>query len=137
MDKPKFKPEYEIGDFVRVERYISLKAHTEDCYEYTGIVVKKNLKDEAERTIYWFKDEYNYLVSIPEYGGDYVYVNSDEITGTINLAIEYKLNMVSRFGHWWGMEFKFLLFKLLDEAIHKDKSKSVPGEIVKLILDFY
>ncbi len=44
MDKPKFKPEYEIGDFVRVERYISLKAHTEDCYEYTGIVVKKKLK---------------------------------------------------------------------------------------------
>ena len=74
MDKPKMKPEYEIGDFVRVERYISLKAHTEDCYEYTGIVVSKRLKDKAVRTIYWFKDEHDYLVSVPEYGGDYVNV---------------------------------------------------------------
>ena len=97
-----FKPEYEVGDLVRVERYISLKPHTEDCYEYTGIVVKKELKDKAIRTVYWFKDEYNYLVSVSEFRGDYVYVDSDEITGTINLPIEYKLNMISKFeiGEW-------------------------------------
>tara|TARA_B110000444_G_C18817648_1_gene585977 strand:- start:329 stop:742 length:414 start_codon:yes stop_codon:yes gene_type:complete len=137
MDNPQMKPEYEVGDFVRVERYVSLKAHTEDCYEYTGIVVKKNLKDKAIRTIYWFNDEYDYLVSVPDYGGDYVNVNNEQITGIINLPIEYKLNMVTQFGNWWTMEYKFLLFKLLDQAIHKDKSKSVPGEIVNLILEFY
>ena len=131
------KPEYQVGDFVRVERYVSLKAHTEDCYEYTGIVVRKKLKSEGERKVYWFADEYNYLVSVPEYGGDYVHVKSDEISGMINLPMEYKLSMISKFGDWWSKEYKFILFKLLDQTIHKDKSKSIPGEIVNHITEFY
>ncbi len=131
------KPEYQVGDFVRVERYVSLKAHTEDCYEYTGIVVSKKIKSKAERKVYWFADEYNYLISVPEYGGDYVYVKSDEIAGMINLPIEYKLSMISKFGDWWPKKHRVVLQKVFDQTLQKDKTKMIPEEIVRHIIEFY
>jgi len=132
------KTEYHVGDFVRVERYVSLKAHTEDCYEYTGVIVEKNLKSEGEmwRKVHCYVDSYTYSVSVPEYGGDYVNVKSVDISGIINLPIEYKLSMISKFGDWWSVVHKGVMYKVFDQALHKDKKKTIPVEIVNHIVEF-
>ncbi len=89
------KEEYNIGDVVDFERQISLKPHTINTYNYTGIIVKKSKKSAIDRTVYWFqKGEYDYLISIPEFGGDYIWTCHDDINGVKNISIEYKLSFI-------------------------------------------
>lgn len=110
--------EYNIGDFVQVEREVSLKPHTLNYYKYTGIIVKKMLKPIEERTIYWFKNDYNYLISIPSYKGDYLWVADENVKGKINLPMEYKLSMIGKFGDWWYSEHNSIYQSLLVETIN-------------------
>jgi len=109
--------DFNIGEFVTVEREISLKPNTTNTYKHTGIIVKKYLKDYVERTEYWFADEYDYVVSIPEYGGDYIVMNPSCIIKPINLSIINKLYIISRFGDWWFKEYKSIYQELLIEAL--------------------
>jgi hypothetical protein len=109
--------EYNVGDFVQVEREISLKPHTLNYYKYNGIIVKKLQKSIEERTIYWFKDDYNYLVSVPDFKGDYVWIADENVKGKLNLPMEYKLSMIGQFGDWWHTEHDSIYHCLLIEAI--------------------
>lgn len=106
-----------MGDFVSVEREISLKPNTTNIYKHTGVIVKKKQKDIIDRTIYWFADEYEYLVSIPEYGGDYIIINDSDIIKPINLSIINKLYIISKFEDWWFEKFKSIYQELLIEAL--------------------
>lgn len=106
-----------IGEFVSVEREISLKPNTTNTYKHTGVIVKKCLKDYVKRSIYWFADEYEYVVSIPEYGGDYIVMNDTSIIKPINLSIINKLYIISKFGDWWFKEYKSIYQELLIEAL--------------------
>ena len=111
------KDEYNIGEFVKITREIEIKPHAYNIYNYIGVIVKKKLKNKAERTIYWFKEDYEYLVSIPEYGGDYIWCDEDTINGEIKPPLEYKLYMISNFGNWWYSQHKSVYQKLVVEAV--------------------
>ncbi len=104
------KPEYAVGDFVKLE------LNDEDT---TGVIVQKIIQPREIRVTYWFADEYKYLVSVPEFGGDYKWLNNDEIQGMFTkLPIEYKLSLISKFGGWWYSLHKKIYFTLLIEALH-------------------
>ena len=95
--------DFNIGEFVTVEREISLKPNTTNTYKHTGVIVKKYLKD--------------YVVSIPEYGGDYIVMNDSCIIKPINLSIINKLYIISKFGDWWFKEYKSIYQELLIKAL--------------------
>ena len=110
--------EYNVGDVVRFERNISLKPHTVNTYYYTGIIVRKRKKDAIAMTVYWFEaGEYDYMISIPEFGGDYVWTAHDEIYGLMNVPCEYKLHLISNFGSWWYCSHKSLYQSIIIEAL--------------------
>ena len=112
------KDEYNIGEVVRLERNISLKPNTIDTYYYTGIIVKKRKKDAIDMRFYWFHaGEYDYMISIPEFEGDYVWTAHDEIHGLINVPREYKLHLISKFGTWWYCSHKSLYQSIIIESL--------------------
>lgn len=112
------KDEYNIGEVVRLERNISLKPNTIDTYYYTGIIVKKRKKDAIDMRFYWFHaGEYDYMISIPEFEGDYVWTAHDEIHGLINVPREYKLHLISKFGNWWYYSHKSLYQSIIIESL--------------------
>ena len=113
-----YKKEYAIGDFVKLTREIEIKPHAYNIYDHIGVIVKKELKSKSERTIYWFKEDYNYLISVPEYDGDYIWSNEDDIDGEINPPIEYKLHMICNFGEWWYPQHKSIYQKMLIDALN-------------------
>ena len=113
----KSKKEYNIGNFVKIIREIEIKPHAFNTYKYIGIIVKKKLKSKSERTIYWFKGDYHYLISTPEYQGDYLWVDEEHIKGEIKPPLEYKLHMISNFGDWWYPQHKSVYQELLIEAL--------------------
>ena len=79
--------------------------------------VQKIIQPREIRVTYWFADEYKYLVSVPEFGGDYKWLSNDEIQGMFTkLPIEYKLSLISKFGGWWYTLHKKIYFTLLFEA---------------------
>lgn len=96
------KKEYNIGDFVEIHNYNC----TYNSKKMKGIIVRKILKDEFERKIYWFKHDYDYLVSTKEYKGDYASVEFTNILGEINIPLEYKLSFIASFDEWWQQEHK-------------------------------
>ena len=106
---------YAIGDFV----------HLEFCDHgmneiIVGIIVKKVLRDEHLRKLYWFADEYNYLISIQEYDGDYTWKTAAEIVRRVRqIPLEYKLSFIGQLGDWWFNHFKSIYTELIIEAIFK------------------
>jgi hypothetical protein len=117
MNKLKKQDEYNVGEFVQIEREIEIKPNTINMYRHTGIIVKKRPADwpPAAHEGGWTK--INYLISIPEYRGDYIWIEHEDVKGVKTLPFEYKLNMVSNFGEWWYHQHKLLYQDLLVQAI--------------------
>jgi hypothetical protein len=63
------------------------------------------------------KDIKTYLISIPEYNGDYKWIKYNNIKRKLDLSIENKLSTISNFGDWWYGFHKSIYQKLLIEAI--------------------
>lgn len=106
---------YAIGDFVHVE--FSDHGINEVI---VGIIVKKILREEHLRKLYWFTDEYNYLISIQQYDGDYTWKTAAEIVGRgRHMSVEYKLSFIAHLGEWWFHHFKTIYTELIIEAILK------------------
>lgn len=103
-------PMYNVGDLVELPMMRGMKTK--------GIVVSVHLKSIEQRRLYWFADEYNYLVSIDAFGGDYHWCNVEGIVKKLDLPIEYKLSMVSKFGDWWYGLHKSVYQNILIEAIN-------------------
>ena len=104
------KDNYDIGDFIVIEE-------GENNDNKVGIVVKKILRSELDRVVYWFKHDYEYLVSLKQYSGDYSVVEYTDIIGIKKAPIEYKLSYISQFGDWWYGTHKSLYQSLLIAAI--------------------
>jgi len=117
MNKLEKQDEYNVGEFVEVEREIEIKPNTINMYRHTGIIIKKRFQHERVdgRTVGWTR--INYLISIPEYKGDYIWIEHEDVKGIKTLPFEYKLSMVSNFGEWWYPQHKLLYQNLLVQAI--------------------
>ena len=102
-------PMYNVGDVVQLPIMQSMQTK--------GIVVSIHLKPIEQRRRYWFADEYNYLVSIDDYGGDYKWLDTDGMV-KLDLPIEYKLSIVSKFGDWWYSLHKSVYQNMLIEALN-------------------
>ena len=102
-------PMYNVGDVVQL---IMQSMQTK------GIVVSIHLKPIEQRRRYWFADEYNYLVSIDAFGGDYHWCDYEGIVKKLDLPIEYKLSIVSNFGDWWYDLHKSVYQNMLIEALN-------------------
>ena len=100
------KDEYDIGDFVEIERSIYTPSRDIKSFWMKGIIVKKILKDEMERKTFWFKHDYDYMVSTKEYKGDYACVEFNDIHGNISTPIENIVSYMGNFGEWWFHEYK-------------------------------
>lgn len=59
-----------------------------------------------------------YLVSIVEYGGDYLFVENDNIIKKLSLTNEKKLSILSMFGSWFYESHKRLFQSLIIENIN-------------------
>lgn len=101
--------DYNVGDLVQIKKQHGWNAK--------GIIVSIHLKPREERQIYWFAHEYNYLVSIDDFKGDYKWVDIDGMV-KLNLPIEYKLSTVSKFDDWWYGLHKSVYQNLLIEALN-------------------
>ena len=101
--------DYNVGDLVQIKRQHGWNAK--------GIIVSIHVIPREERQMYGFAHEYNYLVSIDHFKGDYKWV---DINGMIklDLPIEYKLSTVSKFGDWWYSLHKSVYQNLLIEALN-------------------
>ena len=107
------KDEYSAGDFIEFEH---------DNYRKRGIIVIKERKDEVEIKTYWFADEYKYLVSIKEYGGDYIYIDGGVILWEkINIPEHYLLSYLGNFGDWWFIKHKKVYQDILVKNIKNIK----------------
>jgi hypothetical protein len=103
-------PMYNVGDLVELPLMRDMQTK--------GIVVSIHLKSREDRIKYWFADEYNYLVSIDAFGGDYHWCDVEGIVKKLDLPIEYKLSMVSKFGDWWYDLHKSVYQNMLIEALN-------------------
>ena len=65
------------------------------------------------------KDEYNnsFLISINEYGGDYIWIYFNDIIKIANLNSEEKLSIIANFGEWFYEQHKILYQELLIENL--------------------
>ncbi len=118
---------FNIGDIIQYDKNINVRDAYDENFNritydtkltYKGVVVEKQLKPVHERQLYWFADEYNYLVSIPCFGGDYKWLHSDNIKKKLNIPIEEKLALVASFGDWWYEHHKSIYQSLLIEALN-------------------
>ena len=107
------KDEYFQGDFIAFDR----KWGSRNC-DKVGIIVNKILRSELDRKVFWFKHDYEYLVSLKQYNGDYGVVTYEDILGRKELPIEYKLSYIASFDSWWYNSFKSLYQNLLIEAVN-------------------
>tara|TARA_B100000513_G_scaffold175946_1_gene92706 strand:+ start:149 stop:481 length:333 start_codon:yes stop_codon:yes gene_type:complete len=107
------KDEYFPGDFIAFDRDWESKYS-----DKVGIVVKKILRSELDRRVYWFKHDYEYLVSLKQYNGDYGVVTYQDILGEKDLPREYKLSYIASFDNWWYHSFKSLYQSLLIEILN-------------------
>jgi len=114
------KNEYAIGDFVRLRSpFYGEMFYGNESHYTTGVIICKELRGPEVRSIYWFKDEYKYLISLREFYGDYAWIDNDTIDGRYtNLPIEYKLSFLGTFGEWWYGSHKSIYQKLLIEALN-------------------
>ena len=116
------KDEYFPGDFIAFDR----KWGSRNC-DKVGIIVNKILRSELDRKVFWFKHDYEYLVSLKQYKGDYGGINTDyyfqmkehhsHINGMIkdeNLNKMWEDYLVS------GMEFRVKLMGLNNMVVLKD-----------------
>ena len=104
------KNEYFIGDFIEFDRQWERSKNV-------GIIVKKILKSELDRKVFWFKHEYDYMVSLKEYKGDYGVVEYEDIVGEKEIPLEYKLSYIATFDSWWYYRHNSLYQKLLIDCI--------------------
>jgi hypothetical protein len=105
---------YNIGDFVKFQRKISLKPNTYNIYRDIGIIVKKGTTSD---TCYINAKPIQYLISIERYGGDYVWVDAEGIENILSIPIEYKISLISKFGDWWYDQHKSIYQQLLVDII--------------------
>lgn len=102
---------YNIGDFVKFERKISLRPNTYNIYRDVGVIVKKsNSLSKIAKPV-------QYLISIERYGGDYVWVDAEGIKNMVSVPIEYKISLISKFGGWWYDQHKSIYQQLLVDII--------------------
>ena len=85
---------YNVGDFIIT--YAS-------CYP--ALIVNKNNQSS------------DFLISIKEYDGDYIWVNSDRIIQLANLKSEEKLSILANFGTWFYQQHKLLYQQLIIENL--------------------
>jgi len=102
---------YNIGDFVKFQRKISLKPNTYNIYRDVGIIVKK------ENSLSKIAKPVQYLISIERYGGDYVWVDAEGIKNILSVPIEYKVSLLATFGDWWYDQHKSIYQQLLVDMI--------------------
>ena len=95
---------YNIGDFVKFDR-----SHLTDK---EGLIVKK---------YFGIDGEYNYMISIKEFFGDYSCMKSNDIIGFKNVSLEYKLSYILSFNDWWFIYHKSIFQYLLIQLINKIK----------------
>ena len=102
---------YNIGDFVKFEKKVSLKPNTYNIYRDVGVVVKKrnSLSKNAKAV--------QYLISIERYGGDYIFLDPGDIKGIFSIPIEDKVSLISKFGDWWYDQHKSIYQQLLVDII--------------------
>ena len=86
---------YNVGDFI-----ITYKS-----WKPALIIAKEN------RDIPWF------LVSIDEYNGDYMWVNTTNIIELADLKSEEKLSILANFGSWFYEQHKELYQELIIENL--------------------
>ena len=113
----KYESKFNIGEFVKISRELSVKHNTTDTYENIGVIVKKMLKPKWERKRFWFSCDYRYAISVPEYCGDYI-VTDEADMDKISLPIEYKLSCVGKFRNWWFNLHNNVYHELLIEALN-------------------
>jgi len=106
------KSEYFIGDFIEFDREWERSPNM-------GIVVKKILKSELDRKVFWFKHDYDYMVSLKEYKGDYGVVMYEDILGEKVIPVEYKLSYVACFDNWWYHSHDSLYQNLIIQGLSK------------------
>ena len=112
------KDEYTVGDFIEFE--------DDDDYRKKGIIVKRERKDRVEREIYWFADEYNYYVSLKEYGGDYVHIDGYCILWEKINKPDELLSYLGNFGDWWFIQHNDVYQEILIKVIKNiPKKKNV------------
>lgn len=87
----------EVGDFI-ITNYSN----------FPSLIVSKNFNDV----------EYNLLITIHEYNGDYKLINTNEMIKIINLSVEDKLCILSRYGDWFYQEHKNIFQELIIECIN-------------------
>ena len=58
------------------------------------------------------------LITIHEYNGDYKIIETNEIIEIINLSVEEKLCILSRYGDWFYDEHKNIFQELIIECIN-------------------
>ena len=85
---------YNIGDFIYTHRS-----------NKPALIVSKN------------EDVDSFLISIHEYGGDYMWIYLNDIIEKLDLKPEEKLSIVSKFGNWFYDEHKLLYQELIIENL--------------------
>ena len=93
---------FSIGDFISFNKYDKI-INIRNNY---GVIV--NIINE--------KNKYRYLISIPEYNGDYMWLNYNDLK-KINIPIENKISIISNFGEWWYGFHKMIYQNILIDAI--------------------
>ncbi len=90
---------YNVGDFIQFER-----SHVSDT---VGVIVSK-----------WVTYNHDiYMVSIPQYKGDYLSLKEEHINGISNISHEEKLSLLGSFGDWWYGKFKTIYQSVLIETL--------------------
>ena len=111
------KDEYTAGDFIEFEH---------DNYRKRGIIVIKERKDQVEREMYWFKNEWNYLVSLKEFKGDYKHIDGADILWEKIYKPDELLSYLGNFGDWWFIQHKDVYQEILIKVIKNiPKKKNV------------
>ena len=82
---------YNIGDFI-----ITLRSYK------PAFIISKDMED-------------NFLVSITEFYGDYIWITKDEINNKPDLTIDEKLSILANFGDWFYEQHKILYQELIIE----------------------
>ena len=86
----------EVGDFI-ITNYSN----------FPSLIVCKNLNNSN-----------NFLITIHEYNGDYKIIKTSEIIEFINLSVEEKLCILSRYGDWFYYQHKNIFQELIIESIN-------------------
>tara|TARA_A100001388_G_C28574728_1_gene405994 strand:+ start:70 stop:339 length:270 start_codon:yes stop_codon:yes gene_type:complete len=85
---------YNVGDFIIT--HVS---------SHPALIVNKNYQSS------------DFLISIKEYDGDYIWVDANLIMQLANLKSEEKLSILANFGTWFYQQHKLLYQQLIIENL--------------------